>query len=128
MTQHFLLLGDMGSGNEHQYTVAHSINELIQQFPITFVIGLGDNIYNEGCKNIHDQKFKTHFEEPYRSIPNKVKFYMCLGNHDYGLSYNPLKPSFLQNNSPVQVQYGILSQKKGKKWVEVKLRMMMKKL
>ena len=111
MAHTFLLLGDMGSGNKHQYLVAKSIHKLLQKYPIKFICGLGDNIYDDGCTSVHDKKFKTHYEIPYRKIPNKIKMYMCLGNHDCHLDLDS------DNNSIVQVQYGILSQKKNKKWV-----------
>jgi len=116
MNQNFLILGDMGSGTKVQYKVANSMIHLLKKYPIKFVCGLGDNIYEDGCSSVDDKKFQTHFEDPYKGISNKIKFYMCLGNHDYGLSYNPLSSKFLKNNSPVQVQYGVLSQKEGKKW------------
>ena len=41
-------------------------------------------------------------------ISDSIKFYMCLGNHDYG--YQNI------NNSIYQIQYGINSQKENKKW------------
>ena len=117
MYTHCLLLGDMGSGEESQYRVARSMKSLIKQYPIRFVCGLGDNIYEDGCTSVNDSKFYTHFEKPYRQIPNRIKFYMCLGNHDYHITKNIMKDNFLQNNSNYQVEYGKLSQKKNKKWI-----------
>ena len=60
---------------------------------------------------VDDEQFTTKFEEPYKKISNDVKFYMCLQNHDYGNNLD------LTNNSQHQIDYGIHSQKEGKKWV-----------
>jgi len=110
---HFILLGDMGSGEKDQYKVADAIHEKINEInkKDIFVCGLGDNIYEDGCYSLEDEQFKTKFEQPYEKISDNVKFYMVLGNHDYGYNID------LTNNSQVQVDYGILSQKKGMKWV-----------
>ena len=110
---HFILLGDMGSGEKDQYKVAEAMYEKINEMnkKDIFVCGLGDNIYEDGCYSLEDEQFKTKFEIPYEKISNNVKFYMVLGNHDYGYNLD------LTNNSQVQVDYGILSQKKGMKWV-----------
>ena len=43
-----------------------------------------------GTTSINDTQFKTKFEDPYYNIHKK--FYLCLGNHDYGNSL------FLSNN------------------------------
>ena len=82
----FYLLGDMGSGNQDQLAVANSLSEHIKKNTITnlFVCGLGDNIYEEGCTSTDDVQFNEKFERPYKNISDNVKFYMCLGNHDYG--------------------------------------------
>ena len=77
-----LLLGDMGSKGTSQNIVAKSMEKLVKANDIKFVCGLGDNIYEYGVESVKDEKFKTHFENPYKNI--KLKFYMCLGNHDYG--------------------------------------------
>ena len=110
---HFILLGDMGSGEKDQYIVSQSILEKLNEIKKKdiFICGLGDNIYEDGCYSLEDEQFKTKFENPYEKIPNSVKFYMVLGNHDYGCNLD------LTNNSQFQVDYGIQSQKKGMKWV-----------
>lgn len=109
---HFILLGDMGSGEDDQYKVADAIHKKIKELnkKDIFVCGLGDNIYEDGCYSLEDEQFKTKFEIPYEKISDNVKFYMVLGNHDYGYNID------LTNNSQVQVDYGIQSQKKDMKW------------
>lgn len=82
----FYFLGDTGSGRKEQYKVSRAIqDDLIECDNIdeTFVICLGDNIYNQGCKDVKDIQYYYKFEKPYRNIPD-IPFYMCLGNHDYG--------------------------------------------
>ena len=109
----FILLGDMGSGEESQYKVAEAIVNKLNESnkKDIFVCGLGDNIYEEGCYSVNDRQFITKFEKPYENISDNVKFYMCLGNHDYGYNLD------LTNNSQCQIDYGIKSQKEGKKWI-----------
>jgi len=109
----FYLLGDMGSGEEDQFIVAKSLTSHIKNNNKkgTFVCGLGDNIYEEGCSSVDDKQFNEKFEIPYQGIDNSIKFYMCLGNHDYGYDIFNKK-----GNSVNQIEYGIQSQKKGKKW------------
>tara|TARA_Y100000817_G_scaffold13766_1_gene10512 strand:+ start:896 stop:1753 length:858 start_codon:yes stop_codon:yes gene_type:complete len=109
----FYLLGDMGSGNNDQKKVANSLTEHIHRMndKRTFICGLGDNIYEAGCTSINDRQFIKKFEEPYIDIDNNIKFYMCLGNHDYGDDFFDKK-----GNSLNQIEYGKLSQKKGGKW------------
>ena len=81
----FYLLGDMGSGEIHQKNVSKALYKHMKDKPKNiFVCGLGDNIYEDGCFSEDDTQFKDKFEKPYSNIPNNNKFYMCLGNHDYG--------------------------------------------
>jgi tartrate-resistant acid phosphatase type 5 len=110
---HFILLGDMGTGTNDQIVVAEKIHEKINEINKKgiFVCGLGDNIYEGGATSVNDNQLITKFEKPYEKISDDVKFYMCLGNHDYGYNLD------LTNNSQHQVDYGIQSQKEGKKWV-----------
>lgn len=109
----FILLGDMGSGEESQYKVAEAIVNKLNESnkKDIFICGLGDNIYDDGCYSVNDKQFITKFEKPYENISDNVKFYMCLGNHDYGYNLD------LTNNSQCQIDYGIKSQKEGKKWI-----------
>ena len=110
---YFILLGDMGTGENDQLIVAERIHEKINEVgkKDIFVCGLGDNIYEGGCDSVNDPQFTKKFEKPYEKISDNVKFYMCLGNHDYGYNLD------LTNNSQCQIDYGIQSQKEGKKWV-----------
>ena len=111
----FYMLGDMGSGLKSQTDVVSGMLDDEIHLKDTFVCGLGDNIYENGCSSVSDVQFSTKFEKPYGKIPDSIKFYMCLGNHDYG--YEEGNGYFQQiDNSKHQVNYGIQSQKKGKKW------------
>ena len=101
-----LFTGDTGSGNESQSQVSKSMSGLIRQHrSIKAIIIVGDNIYESGCSSINDPQFITKFRKPYHKI--KKKFYLCLGNHDYGDQIN---------NSQVQIDYTLSKQNLGKKW------------
>ena len=106
----FYILGDMGSGESSQYIVSNALKQHIEN-KNTFICGLGDNIYEDGCTSINDKQFQTKFEEPYSNISDKIKFYMCIGNHDYG------RYSCGKGNSIYQIKYGKRSEKQGKKWI-----------
>ena len=106
----FYILGDMGSGENSQRLVSDALKTHIGKKD-TFVCGLGDNIYENGCTSINDKQFIEKFEKPYENISNKIKFYMCLGNHDYG------QYSCGKGNSIYQIKYGKRSEKQGKKWI-----------
>ena len=67
----FYLLGDMGSGEVSQYLVSRALKNHIGN-KTTFVCGLGDNIYEEGCTGINDKQFITKFEKPYGNISDKI--------------------------------------------------------
>ena len=41
----FVAIGDMGTGEVAEYQIAQRMLQFHQQFPFTFVIALGDNIY-----------------------------------------------------------------------------------
>jgi Icc-related predicted phosphoesterase len=43
---------------------------------------LGDNFYDEGVTSSLDQQFVDKFEAPYEGLD--MRFYVVLGNHDYG--------------------------------------------
>ena len=89
----FIITADTGSGNIYQKRVAHSMSLLQKQLQhIRSVFLLGDNIYPGGCHTVHDKQFKTKFEDIYHQI--NLPFYLCLGNHDYGLSYSPSSKGF----------------------------------
>ena len=100
----FYILGDMGSGNNDQLKVAEAMREHIGN-KNTFVCGLGDNIYENGCSSVEDKQFITKFQKPYEKI--NLPFYLCLGNHDYGT---------MRNNSKIQIQYTSSELNTNHKW------------
>jgi len=75
----FLIIGDAGTGDRRQNEVAAQIVRWHAQFPFTFAIMLGDNIYGPE----RPQDFAKKFERPYKRLLDAgVKFYAALGNHD----------------------------------------------
>ena len=75
----FLILGDAGTGDREQYEVAAQVVRWYRQFPFTFAIMLGDNIYGKE----RPQDFVQKFERPYKALLDAgVKFHAALGNHD----------------------------------------------
>ena len=96
-----LVIGDMGKGTGDQYKVGESMKSLTNKYKTKFVLGLGDNIYPNGCENEEDLLFKKNFEIPYSILPDHT-WYMCLGNHDYGYTETS---DGLKDNSWSQVNY-----------------------
>ena len=109
----FAFIGDMGTGDDNQYRVSKSLKKIINNNNLEFVIGMGDNIYDCGATSLDDVQFDNKFEKPYKKIDDKIKFYMTLGNHDYGEHYCKCQ---VEDREHFQVQYGKISQKQNKKW------------
>ena len=75
----FLVIGDSGTGDRNQYTVATQIVEAHKRFPFDFAIMLGDNLYGSESA----RAYETKFARPYKPLLDAgVKFYAALGNHD----------------------------------------------
>lgn len=75
----FVAIGDVGSGDRHQYDVASAMTRYHDQHPYNLVVMVGDNIYNNG----EISKIKAVFEDPYQQLLQRnVQFRACLGNHD----------------------------------------------
>lgn len=81
-----LVIGDFGEPNRYIKEVAALMNHVAVEKSPQFVIALGDNIYDVGCKTDDDPKFQTHwsdiFLKPYESL--RIPWKIALGNHDYG--------------------------------------------
>ena len=76
----FAVIGDSGRGSQPQHEVAAQMVRFRASFPYTFVLMVGDNIY-EGPATADD--YRRKFEEPYRALLDEgVKFFAVLGNHD----------------------------------------------
>lgn len=75
----FLVIGDAGTGDREQNEVAAQIVRWYNEFPFTFALMLGDNIYGRE----RPQDFAKKFERPYKRLLDAgVKFHAALGNHD----------------------------------------------
>ena len=111
-----ICIGDMGHGGKDQKKVSKLMGLLMGKYNISFVSGLGDNIYPSGCKDKNDIQFKRKFERPYSNLPNKIPWYMILGNHDYGYIYGTTGIPEAIDNSQSQLDYHDYSVKKGGKW------------
>jgi len=85
-----LCIGDFGTGKIGQYKVSNLLNFLIKKFNSKFILGLGDNIYPDGVSSVNDPEFFEKFEKPYLDLPEHIKFYNVLGNHDYHIKTSPL--------------------------------------
>lgn len=78
-----LCIGNYGSGTENQYKIALLMEFLYTKFSYKFILGLGNNILPNGVNSINDMQFKDKFENPFKEILEKVKFYNILGTSDY---------------------------------------------
>jgi len=75
----FAVIGDTGTGDSHQAAIAKALFESKQQFPFSFVLMMGDNLYGGDRPKDYEKKF----EIPYKTLLDSgVKFYASLGNHD----------------------------------------------
>jgi acid phosphatase len=79
----FQVIGDWGLGNENQAQVARAMGRVANANGCDFIISTGDNFYPKGVASAADEKFRTHFEEPYSAPSLRVPWLVALGNHDH---------------------------------------------
>jgi hypothetical protein len=79
-----IFVGDTGSGQAHQLSVARQMEELCQSVQPAAVVMLGDNFYHEGVQTVDDPLWQERFEQVYTgACLDQLSFYAILGNHDY---------------------------------------------
>lgn len=108
----FVVIGDVGEGNESQHKVADAIQAKCASDGCDFVVMLGDNIYDSGVDGVDDPQWQTKFEEPYENID--LPFFVVLGNHDYGGSFLGVDTGGMGNEwdkGPYEVMYTDVSDK-----------------
>jgi predicted phosphodiesterase len=75
----FAVLGDFGSADDVQRSVARRMCSWRQNHGFDFVFTTGDNVYPDGDPS----RFEDAFYEPYRCLTKDgVTFHAVLGNHD----------------------------------------------
>jgi hypothetical protein len=75
----FAAIGDAGRGDKFQYQVSATMAAFRKAFEFSFVLMLGDNVYDGGTPEDYRQKF----ELPYKQfLDDGVEFYAVIGNHD----------------------------------------------
>lgn len=77
-----LVFGDGGTGNAKQRLVAAAMAQACSEHGCDAALVLGDLIYPSGVRSVDDEKFVTHFEEPY-AVLGPFPFFMSPGNHDH---------------------------------------------
>lgn len=82
----FVAFGDQGEGNEAQQMVANAAEVVCAERGCDFALLLGDNFYDVGVTSEMDQQFTDKFETIYEGLD--MRFYVVLGNHDYGTLAN----------------------------------------
>ena len=90
----FFVIGDWGSGDDHQRSVAQVMWQEFQKHwggdnPVRFVITTGDNLYGQLGFTLRfrdtgdeDEEWDAKFFAPYEPLIARVPFYISLGNHD----------------------------------------------
>lgn len=99
----FVAFGDQGEGNEAQQMVANAAEVVCADRGCDFALLLGDNFYDVGVTSEMDQQFIDKFETIYEGLD--MRFYVVLGNHDYGTLAN----DWIRGN--YQVEYTQFSEK-----------------
>jgi hypothetical protein len=78
----FVAIGDAGTGDSHQMTVAAAVARTCATQGCDFAVYLGDNFYSDGVTSVDDSLWASRFEAPYGGLG--IQFWAVLGNHDYG--------------------------------------------
>ncbi len=99
----FVAFGDQGEGNEAQQMVANAAELVCAERGCDFALLLGDNFYDVGVTSEMDEQFIDKFETMYEGLD--MRFYVVLGNHDYGQLAN----DWIRGN--YQVEYTLSSDK-----------------
>ena len=96
----FVALGDSGTGGLAQHQVAQQVEKVKPDF----IIHTGDLIYGAGER----MNYPLAFFNPYAALIQRIGFYPCLGNHDYGIEAGqPFLDTFLlPNNGPPWIGRG----------------------
>lgn len=110
----FIAVGDAGTGNDQQFTLARVMAKYRQTQAYDTALLLGDNIYPNG--QVSD--ISSKFERPYADLLHQgVKFHAVLGNHDVrdGREGQPRYPHF---NMGGRTYYSFAKNVNGEKLVE----------
>jgi len=81
----FAVIGDSGTGGQHQHRIAQQMLSWRERMPYDLVLMLGDNIYGGplGWGGGSRQDFEEKFDRPYAELLARgVVFRAALGNHD----------------------------------------------
>src|SRR2546430_3212120 len=83
----FIVIGDWGKdGIPIQKKVARQMTVYARRFNAKFVISTGDNFYPSGVRDISDPHWQTSYENIYNKDSLPLKWFVVLGNHDYGIN------------------------------------------
>lgn len=93
-----LTLGDFGQGTTAQKQVAAAMLQAQQQTPFDFALTLGDNFYPTGMHSPEDPRWQTWWSQLYD--PLGLKFYVTMGNHDWGHVDSPAAEMLYAHQSP----------------------------
>jgi acid phosphatase len=89
----FVAFGDWGGAVSRIERAADAMWAHCQTAGCDFVLGLGDNFYNDGVTSVDDPQWEEKYEEPFADWT--IPFFMTLGNHDHHL------------NADAQVEYSL---------------------
>jgi tartrate-resistant acid phosphatase type 5 len=77
----FAHLGDWGYASESG--LGKTISSIQSDPSIRFVVLGGDNFYETGVSDVHDDQFNSTYKEYFNRLSPNIDRYMILGNHDY---------------------------------------------
>jgi len=73
----FLSIGDWGDDGAKQ------LADHMGEYAPEWLLGIGDNFYDDGVSGVDDPQFKDKFENTFTAKSLQVPWYLCAGNHDY---------------------------------------------
>jgi len=83
-TLKFLVVGDWGrQGNYNQSRTAAGMAKVASALGAQFVVSTGDNVYDQGIKNVSDPWFAQTFTNIYTQASLQVPWFSTVGNHDW---------------------------------------------
>ena len=111
-TVSFIAMGDFGTGGRGQYLVSEAIDKHCETHACDFVLGMGDNMYEDKVTDPYSPVFEEKFELPYLNLD--MPFYMVIGNHDADLIMDGDGGS--NTAAEVEVEYSYRTDRMSEKW------------
>lgn len=96
---HFASLGNWGSGNSVQTSVATTLKEKAKENKISFIVSPGSNFISGSVSGLNDKLWDSSFNNPYEGPELHLPFFTVLGGDDWRGNYTAMAMKSLEDYS-----------------------------